>query len=327
MIANYHTILTKHRLRDALKLTAKRRDLSETQKVLLLERRTALYRAILGWAASQPVYMPAVAAGRRTGDYSFIDPSDNPKAKPIIWADSMNDTLESENMELFLPSDIPAEHRRRVCKARIDQIERRHRLAALEDTLGAVHKNLRVWALLRSQYKGKLVGSVKTDTQARTELDGWLKQSKKEAASYRASRLALLALDPDGDWQKVYRELKEADLRGPYVRDVPGDLSSHPSHKDRDWKTGSGHTETPWIWLVKVRGDDAEDYMRVQWSNLMANANRFAEEQKHGPEEMRRVLQYYEWEIQEWRTRAYAWDTPSGSLLGRALKAYTEQQI
>lgn len=311
---------------------------TEEARITTQERRTALFRAIYEWTRAQAIYMPEVATARLSGDYTFsgntqASSSDNigVSTEALDWVNVLDGTLESEKIILFLPSDIPPAHRRRVCKYRVAELETRYRRAALEDHLGNVRKYLRIYYILRSRYKTIFVGSVSLATRARTEIEGWLQKAKKSAAAYRVVRVALLALDLDGEWTTVYLELNDSDLRGPGqgddmdVHDIQ--VSKKKSKKVDRSKMGFGHRTTSWIWQVQVRGDDAEEYMRVQWSTLSAYAERFDEELWMVPEEMRRVLTDFECEIQEWLVAATARPLPEEPLLAAALEAYAYRQI
>jgi hypothetical protein len=67
---------------------------------------------------------------------------------------NVGDFEHAEHIALWLPSQIPVEHRSLVCSEHQIALEIRFRLAEVEDALVAVKKALRMHALVRSQFKG-----------------------------------------------------------------------------------------------------------------------------------------------------------------------------
>lgn len=100
---------------------------------------------------------------------------------------------------------------------------------------------------------------------------------------YRAARIALLRLDPDGEWQDRYRELRDEDNHGPTL-----DKDDEPMNRCnwRKKKGGEGFYEVSWIWLTVSEPDDpnSDKYsasMLVQWTQMLARAERWEEEVIH----------------------------------------------
>jgi hypothetical protein len=135
--------------------------------------------------------------------------------------------MKSEDIPLFLPLDIPAQHRSRVCKFYVDLVELRYSRAELEDHIAAIRQNLRVYLVFKSKYKGVISESVAVGTRVRTEINSYWEQTQKRSRLYRTARSALLLLDPSGDWLSTYQELNDTDLRGPLALDGVHDLPAH----------------------------------------------------------------------------------------------------
>jgi hypothetical protein len=332
-----------HHLRSDVARIAAAKDLTDHQRVLLLERRTSLFRAISGWILSQAVYMPEVMIARSTGNASFgakclrysvrpcllfSDPqhSEDVPSKSFSWTDYLDEEMKSENIPLFLPSDIPAQHRSRVCKSDVDLVELRYRRAELEDHIAAIRQNLRVYSVFKSKYKGVISESVAVGTRVRTEINSYWERTQKRSRLYQAARLALLMLDPTGDWANTYEVLKDSDIRGPLALDGIRDLPANTGEHDRYRHLNGGRTETSWIWLVQAKNDNQLEHMRVHWSILTAYADRFEEELYHVPEEMRRTLETFNLQARMWTDAASARDNSDRPLLSAGLAAYAHRQ-
>jgi hypothetical protein len=259
------------------------------------------------------------------------NPASQPKEHMIVptpivppWVSRPDQEVYAEQIKLWLPSSVPAEHRTRVCLQDVAKIEEKFRTAHMEDSLVLVRKGLRLFSVQRSRYKGEMSSGVKASTRARNEINSYLTKANAAATRYRTARAARLNLNPTGSWQSTFRVLNSSDLRGPYNNDHTGDLPATRHVRER--RVGGGHQETSWIWLATISGDDMTEQMRVQWSTLSAYADRFAEELLLLPEEMRRCLAYFEWEAKQWDDRRNARVVTNRPLLSLALHAYASQQ-
>jgi hypothetical protein len=310
----------------------------------IMQRRTALLRAITIWTASQAIFMPEVAHARASGNFDFkpppstlreflLCPSCASKANssgslaptpPVVWAAEGQLAPSAEEIPLCLPSDIPTIQRERVCLHNVAELERQYRLAEIEDHLVTVRRGLRLFAVQRSNYKGEMSAGTKDGTRARTEIHSYIPKANHAAALYRIARSALLLLDPDEEWQKNFRVLLTADIRGPYALDHDGPLKATGSKRAR--LTGGGHAETSWIWTVTLACEDKSEQMRAQYSTLKAHAERYEEELLLLPEEMRRTLASFDWERSEWIKRATARSVANREQLTASLTAYAFRQ-
>ncbi|TFY55526.1 hypothetical protein EVJ58_g8192 [Rhodofomes roseus] len=191
----------------------------------------------------------------------------------------------AEDLPLYLPSDVvdmlPVDRK-------LQEIEWELRVGLAHDALEDVRRLVCARRKL-FEVKGRFISGQHHNTRAR----GVIK------------RLAP-ALDKMG-WR---REVGLQKLEDKDVRHI-----SDPDPEDVDEQT-EGTREVSWIWLTKGArsGDDDEDeqeMLRIEWCQTRARAHRFTEEAQLLEEEMRRVLQYYEWQRCWWVERADAWEGQS----------------
>jgi len=129
-----------------------------------------------------------------------------------------------------------------------------------------------------------------------------------------------MTLDPTGLWCERLRQLNMEDIWGPGRDD---DTSSN------------GRFEQSWIWLVpQVQsmadgvGESEEHFnesMRVEWAKSQARVKHWEEEVLIIQEEMRRVIQYFEWKGTWWHEQAGVRTEGEISIL-HGVRAYAEKQ-
>jgi hypothetical protein len=214
----------------------------------------------------------------------------------------MNDIMDHEGAEwikLWLPSDVPPEHRLHVCSQRAVDIETTLLDAELNDSLVALRKWRRAYCLVRSFYLGSLApDGVASGTRKRGEISHAAEKVDAARIRYQRAWTARNHLDADGDWKVVFRELRRDDIRGPNPGDDTADLKAASRRSERRPRDqGAGRYEQSWIWLTLNTADDPNDQMRVQWAKMTANTERWEEEQQLVPEEMRRTLASFQFEV------------------------------
>jgi len=145
---------------------------------------------------------------------------------------------------------------------------------------------------------------------------------------YLTAYKALLQLDPTGDWQERFLELKDRDNRGP--------------GKEADEEgVGDGSYFRSWIWLSNPRVPDTTDgevgeegaseedineILRVEWTTSFARLARWSEEVDLLQEEMRRVVAFLEWRSREWSAKVDVRSEDSTSDVQSGLSAYARKQ-
>ena len=146
---------------------------------------------------------------------------------------------------------------------------------------------------------------------------------------YHVAYRALHWLDPSGNWQEIYLELKDANNQGP--------------RKESDEEgTGDGTYFRSWIWLLNPRvrdtadgeageegasEEDVNEVLRVEWTTSFARLERWAEEVELLQEEMRRVVVFLEWKSQDWLARVEVHGGNSTPDIQSGLNAYAEKQV
>ena len=251
----------------------------------LEEKRSALIRQIVIWRPILLAYIPHVAS--------------------LLPLDVDSDSYYSnpESTPLYFPSSLPPKIRDCLELKEIREVEQRLREAQANDALADVRRLRRV---IQGLWQFKKVNVSGTGNRANTRtLDSYSRfQTKLQRAAnrYHVAYAALMALDPNGQWKKQFKELKPSDIRGP---------GRNPDNPEDG--TSNGRFEPSWIWLVtrmqKERGDNqTEDEfnhsMRSEWAQTRARMCRWKEELLIIQEEMRRVLAFFEWRSTWWLDQA-----------------------
>ncbi|KAH9839463.1 uncharacterized protein C8Q71DRAFT_677862, partial [Rhodofomes roseus] len=234
----------------------------------------------------QTLYMPAVALLRSRE------------------ASRSTTSVNAEDLPLYLPSDII--NTDAVARsANLEGIELRLRYAQANDALEQMRRHLRARSKLYN-VKDRDVRGQRYNTRSRTYINTVQDKIDADAARYRAAHKALLVLDPKDSlaWMKVLRYLGPDDVRG---------------MKERLEKESEGKRVLPWIWRTTgFRGGDDEDEddleaVRIEWCQARARAHRFNEECDLLEEEMRRVVDFWNWQAWWWLHKAdeAVWDASS----------------
>lgn len=154
-----------------------------------------------------------------------------------------------ENIPLFLPSSMPQYLWETGCCSGLLEKEKRLREAEATDALNALRRQLRIMMGV-FQYKKTHVSGAgqRANTRARTMMTKISEKTQLFVERYRAARLALSRIDPDGAWSTTFLPLRTKDVRG-------------PQRNDDD--ESEGRRKLSWIWLSpnvnhQVDSDDAE---------------------------------------------------------------------
>ncbi|OJT14077.1 hypothetical protein TRAPUB_9373 [Trametes pubescens] len=278
-------------------------------------KRTSLYRRIEVWRGIQDVHMPTVAPLRAQ---DTAPPSSAPAARTTAW--------QAENALLLLPSSLPSSHRATELIKPLLHKECRLRRAQLSDALDDIRHLRRILAGVTDYTRRNGSGDgQRMSTRCREVYARFNAKVKRAVERYRAARVAMLVLEPNGDWVHTYQPLLDTDLRGP--------------RRDQDDFPSEGRYDVSWIWLAPsstlptarnfATPASAEEFaasMRVEWARTKARAERWEEEEQLLLEEMRRVIAYCGWKANWWREQA---DRRGGSVskaIERGLRAYSAKQ-
>ncbi|TFK79956.1 hypothetical protein K466DRAFT_504721 [Polyporus arcularius HHB13444] len=311
----------------ALKARQKNASATDANLADVQEKRTVLQRRIEAWQGMQDLHMPIVSQFRHTGDPS---PATSPSsAGSAAGAGEVPSVTKAEHVQLWLPSSLPAPLRLSLSSGLVDK-ERRLRMAQADDALDDIRRLRRILTGIADFKRYNVSGTgQRTSGRVRTLFAKFDQKVRRAAERYRAARTALECLDRGGDWEARFKVLRDADLRGP-GRDGDGEETT---------RLGEGRYEISWIWLVPrgadlsmpdgVEGElDPNEFLenvKVEWARSQARMERWGEEVLLLQEEMRRVIEYFEWKARWWREQV-ARRTHIASALQRGLGAYAEFQ-
>jgi len=287
---------------------------SGTQKASLQEKRNVLTGQIKRWRELQLLYMPGAVA-----------------PPPLTREDNTDENNDEnvEDMSLVLPSALKPVERLAICRHRVAELEQQFRLAQLGDSLAELRRVRRIRRTLLINHRTQIAGQgQRANTRSRSVIGGIQERIDRFAQRYRAAYQALLQLNPSGNWQETYLELKDRDNRG-------------PGKEVEEEGVGDGSYAPSWIWLLNPRARDASgasdsdegatdeevnDAMRVEWATSFVRRERWAEEVQLLQEEMRRVVAFLEWKSTDWRSKREARSASVAPDIQSGLDAYARKQ-
>ena len=127
--------------------------------------------------------------------------------------DNAEDNTEyAETVSLYLPSSFDPEQRKRVCLQQVAEHEQHLRMAQLQDSLVELRHARKICRQLLVNHYTQVAGQgQRANTRSRTILNSIENRIVKFVERYRIAYWALRQLDPSGDWQEMYLELKDGD--------------------------------------------------------------------------------------------------------------------
>ena len=261
----------------------------------------------------------------------------------------------SEDLSLWLPSEIPLNRQRAVCFEGLPEMEARLRKAQCLDSLEGIRHVLRIKTRL-IQFKNKNIRGQRGGTRSRAVIDRVHERAQGFVLKYRAARAAALALVGEDAWDKSLQELLDGDIRaytdpnhlqrGPgrrgtreddveeedeLVLEDPSPLSLLPEIRTRHDGTGETRRTLSWIWMMEAanptgtNADGDDDILHAEWAKSRARADRAKEEVLLVREEMRRVLEFLRWRANWWRERTQRRRVADTSVM-EGIKAYSLEQ-
>ncbi len=277
----------------------------ESKPVQTLEQRTAFRHRVQKFRELQAVYTPQVV----------VLLAQDPAARLEV--------LQVESILLGLPSQISTRHRSTACSPDILAIETRLRDAQCRDALHELRTQLHIQDRL---YKLKKlhIRNQGPNTRMQTEIKGQDSRVRHAAAKYRRARRAKLALMGPGPWELEFQALNDNDIRG-VQDDDPDELAARQRGRKKPGPS-EGHRQVSWIWKsADVRGAGYSDSVRVEWVKFRARVQRWMEERRLLPEEMRRILAWLIYEENRWLSRIGQRDDVDDALQ-EGLTAYAHKQ-
>lgn len=258
-----------------------------------------------------------------------------------------------EDIELWLPSRLPADIRECVCIANLPKIKEKLHTAQCYDALDIMQHTLRIKSQL-VLFKNKNMHGQREGLHSRSIIGRVHEWARVVAEKYRAAWAAKLELSGPGRWEHKLQILTDVDIRGyqdsdqlkqhrgrrgtledDQVFSIPMDppvesndftlFTEEHSHRDG---TGETRRTLSWIWLVKTQADGTEkgddNILQIEWSKSRARAKRAPEEVLLLQEEMHHSLQYLAWKAHWWESQAAARSVDKD--LAEGLQAYSAKQ-
>ncbi|KAK7442561.1 hypothetical protein VKT23_016159 [Stygiomarasmius scandens] len=243
----------------------------------IVERANSLRRHLDAWCAAQATLFPKVPSIRAS------------LAKK-------NNSNAATDIPLLLPSDILRDC---ACSSEALDIQWQLEYAQAEDMLEQVRQALLQRTYLYS-WKDKYSHGQRDSTRSSATIEKVQNKINACAVRYRISRVALLVLGKtlkkSSDWQNHLKELKDEDLRALTQENFDAD-------KEKDARMS-------WIWCTEGVNKSGEkqmaDALRIAWLKARARAHRYQEECLLLQEEMRRILETFRFEQEEWSERSGA---------------------
>lgn len=204
---------------------------------MLEDRRATLFDRMETWRSIQPLYMPGIAQLRQVN---------------ATRTDGLPDTQDSdkpENIQLWLPSSMPRALWETGCLPGLLDKEKRLRVAEADDALNGLRRQLRIMTGVFNYKSAHVSGTgQRSNTRARTLMAQISDKTSLFAERYRAARLSLSKLDPNGDWQSRLRPLLTEDVRG---------MGRYDEDKSE------GRRELSWIWTTTPHAVEGNDELEL----------------------------------------------------------------
>ncbi|KAJ7253593.1 hypothetical protein C8J57DRAFT_1519322 [Mycena rebaudengoi] len=314
---------------------------TDTQRRVMVERTSKLRRKILAWMVIQTQFFPVVARIRELEDAARMRVGET-QALPGVLC---------HNIALWLPSALMgragATREEMGCKTRVLEAEYRLRVGQAHETLHNVRRQLLVRTHLYKQKDAEERG-VKANTRAQGKIDILNEQIRRAAERYRGARRALVVLGrvlEKNEWEVALKPLAETDVRG-----MP---RAHFGDEERQAARGKGkgkgkpskkrrkveYKVLSWIWLAPkqsardpdVASEEGEqpamdEALRIEWARTRARHLRWTEEVLLLEEEMRRIVQFLQWQAEWWRKRVGLRDDKIDDIQREGDRAYAMRQ-
>ena len=174
--------------------------------------------------------------------------------------------VEVESQKLWLPSDLPSNHREHGSHSKLARIELKLRRAQCDDTLEKV-RSLQRARLSMITFRNRNVRGQAPNTRSVDSIRRMEDKCLAAAVRYNAARAALLALQGPGGWENELRELRRGDLTTPDGTElcIEDDSGSNSKGKSKRQKKsdqlglGEGKRKISWIWRVAGAMGDGTD--------------------------------------------------------------------
>lgn len=332
---------------------------TEIQHASILERRNALSLRIASWVVLRSTYLPGLPlyldhlSKQERADTIFHDSSSSNTTTPV---DEACDEFP-EDVQLFLPSSIPLPFRTRVCTIETINVEKRMRVAQMTDCIVYSRRSIRIRTRM-IHWKNKNITGQHHGTRSRGIVDRMSARLQDLQNKYGFARSALLRLDPTGEWQEIWQELRPSDLVS--YADTELNVTDAEKHMRRSTTvTGETRKKLSWIWTTTAgvdgaarnEGDQHSGFegldeseqtaathllsdslitshliaMKVEWLKSRRRWGGWKEACELLSVEMGRALRFLEAKSSFWKSRQLLRSTPSATL-NEGIRAYALRQ-
>lgn len=190
--------------------------------------------------------------------------------------------IVAESVQLWMPSELPIEDRRRACAEGLADVEARVREATAFDSLDDLRRNLFTRTYV-NKWRGKNVSGQRRSTRARTLQHNVDMKVHEAKTRYRASRHALLALRGGGIWENALKELRDDDVRALNERSMTDQEREQREHRVRtgtevaddardgvfiQGTRGEGKRTVSWIWMTVSKDDDSPEMIQGEYCSI-----------------------------------------------------------
>ncbi|KAJ7215151.1 hypothetical protein C8J57DRAFT_1440578 [Mycena rebaudengoi] len=290
---------------------------TDDQRRVMVERTSKLRRKILAWMVIQTQFFPSVTRIRELEDVARMRAAETQAVPGILC----------HRIPLWLPSALMGQAGATMeaagCKPNVLEAEFRMRVGQAHEALHDVRRQLLVRTHLYKQQETEEKG-VKAYTRSQGKIESLNEQVRRAAERYRGRVLQ------NNQWEVALRPLAETDVRG-MPRAHFGDEARQAATRAKKGKGKGRGVEEPrtkrrkvvaykalsWIWLAQKRAPTATEAMereegeenvsaealRIEWAKTRARSLRWSEEVQLLEEEMRRIVQYLEWQANWWTMR------------------------
>ncbi|KAL0567874.1 hypothetical protein V5O48_014128 [Marasmius crinis-equi] len=162
------------------------------------EQRSVLRKKIQAWAQIRPIYMPGLL-GVITESGDDI-------------GDGSNDDINSEDIQIWMPSAVPLNKRTTACIDGLVEMESKLREAQCHDDLDGIRHTLRLKSRMLV-FKHRNISGQRDGVKSRTVINNVHDRAKLLADSYRQNRKALVSLVTEERIDSSLKALKDADVR------------------------------------------------------------------------------------------------------------------
>ncbi|KAJ7160865.1 hypothetical protein C8R46DRAFT_904981 [Mycena filopes] len=281
------------------------------------EMRNSFLKKLRTFNTLQAKFMPGVAALKKIAEEARDGDAPAPKAEAI---------------KLWMPSELTAALRRRVCAKGLGDTEAKLRRAQCVDALDVLRSRLHAQTHLITWRNSQAVGQ-RAATRSATLIARVGERIGRVADKYRDARAAMIELKGQ-EYGPGFKPLLASDLNTSVqeesdakARKKLGRLGSSKRSRNEPSSTKKVFS---WLWTAGGGpGEDTaqlHDSVRMEWSKAMARRDRWTEEVQLLREEMKRVLRMLRWTQGLWQGRV-SFRGEIDHELRRGLASYARRQI